>query len=97
MTDFEKEVRGTLRGLEACILSSNDIEHFFEDKQLTIDEALLAIQAAVRKVLPEKKKNIWYQASGQDFYSSDDAYKDGECNGGNAIIDLMRSRLKGER
>jgi hypothetical protein len=45
---------------------------------------------------PEKKENRWYRASGQDFYGSDDAYKDGECNGWNNCVDGFNAFLPSE-
>lgn len=40
----------------------------------------------ILKDWPEELENRWYQASGQDCYPSEDAYKDGECVGFNKAI-----------
>jgi len=51
------------------------------------------ILKVIEESLPGKKKNRWYRASGQDFYGSDDAYKDGECNGFNKCLADVKERL----
>lgn len=40
----------------------------------------------ILKDWPEELENIWYQASGQDCYPIEDAYKDGKCVGFNKAI-----------
>lgn len=40
----------------------------------------------VLKDWDKEMENRWYQASGQDYYSTEDAYKDGKCVGYNSAL-----------
>ena len=83
MTKFESRLKDILVEIS---ISDGDLSD--------IDRAVSSIKSLINtEGLGKDKKNIWYQASGQDCYSSNDAYKDGECNGYNFRAEEARTNM----